>query len=303
MNSLTGYTAFITGGGSGLGRAFAKAACKRQIKVVLADIQADALSQTIAELRSMGGEVTGLTVDVADATAMQRCADEVHRIHGAVNLVFNNAGVTSSGPVWESTDKDWDWLLGVNLKGVINGIRSFVPKMLATAKGDPNFRATVVNTASMAGLITAPGMGIYSVSKHAVVALSECLHHDLQLATTQVGVSVLCPSYVPTAIGNSERNRPSHLANEAPPTKLQLASREAAQRAVSQGGITADEVAEITFQAIEAGRFYIFPNPETLAVVKPRFEHILDQTNPELPYEFFPALKDRRDKMLQSMQE
>ncbi|HPW84881.1 MAG TPA: SDR family oxidoreductase [Rhodoferax sp.] len=301
MTSLNGYTAFITGGGSGLGRAFAKAACKRNINVILADIQADSLNQTVEELRSLGGKVSSITVDVADAAAMHRCSDEVHRLHGPVHLVFNNAGVTSSGPVWESTDKDWDWLLGVNLKGVINGIRSFVPQMLANAKRDPSYRGKVVNTASMAGLITAPGMGIYSVSKHAVVALSECLHHDLQLATTQVEVAVLCPSYVPTAIGNSERNRPTHLANDAPPTKLQLASREAAQQAVSQGGISADAVAEITFQAIEDGRFYIFPSPETLVAVKPRFAHILDQSNPQLPYELFPALKDRRDKMLKSM--
>lgn len=301
MKHTIGSTAFITGGGSGLGRALAFAACKRKIKVILADIQDGALAQTIEQLRIQGGDVTGVTVDVSDPAAMQHCADEVFRAHGAVHLVFNNAGVTSSGPLWESTDKDWDWLLGVNLKGVVNGVRSFVPKMLATAKGDPEFHGVIINTASMAGLLTAPGMGIYSVSKHAVVALSECLHYDLQLATTQVGAAVLCPSYVPTAIGDSERTRPAHMANTEPPTKHQLASRAAAQQAVRQGGITAEQVAEITFQGIEAGRFYIFPSPETLAAIKPRFSHILDQTNPELPYDLFPALKERRERLLKTM--
>ena len=300
MNHMTGTTAFITGGGSGLGRALAFAACRRQIKVILADIQADALNQTIENLRAQGAQVSGVTVDVADAAAMQHCADEIHRTHGPVHWLFNNAGVTSSGPLWESSAKDMDWLMGVNLNGVMNGVRSFVPMMLDTAKRDPEFRGAIINTASMAGLLTAPGMGIYCVSKHAVVALSECLHFDLQLNTTQINAAVLCPSYIPTAIGDSERNRPAHLLNTEPPTKAQMASRAAAQQAVSQGTITADEVAEITFQAVEAGRFYIFPSPETLEAVKPRFEQIVDQTTPEIPYHLFPALKNRRDRILQS---
>ena len=298
MKQFRDGVAVITGGGSGLGKAFALAASERGMKIVLADIQADALEQTVRWLQSRGTEAIGIRVDVANAEAVQALADQAEARFGRVNLVFNNAGVTLGGPVWESTEKDWDWLLGVNLKGVINGVRSFTPKMLSAAAADPAYTGCIVNTASMAGMISAPGMGIYSVSKHAVVALTECLHYDLQLATTQVRAALLCPSYVPTAIVDSERNRPAHLINSEGPTKAQLASRAAAQQAVSQGGISAEAVAEITFQAIESERFYVFPSPETLPVANVRFEQIVRQSNPELPYEMFPSFKERRDRIL-----
>lgn len=298
MKQITGSVAVITGGGSGLGKALAMSASRRAMKLVLADIQPDALDRTVQELRTRGTDAIGVAVDVSDPAAVEALADQAERRFGAVNLLFNNAGVTSGGPVWQSTEKDWDWVLGVNLKGVVNGVRSFTPRMLAAAAADPAYEGCIVNTASMAGLITAPGMGIYSVSKHAVVALSECLHYDLQLVTTQLRAAVLCPSYVPTDIGQSERNRPAHLANSEAPTKAQLASRAAAQQAVSQGAISAEEVAEITFRAVEGERFYVFPSPETLPVFRARCGHVLDQTTPELPYELFPALKDRRDRLL-----
>lgn len=298
MRQITGGVAVITGAGSGLGKALAASASRRAMKLVLADVQPDALDRTVQELRSQGTEAIGVAVDVSDAAAVQALADQAETQFGAVNLLFNNAGVTSGGPIWQSTEKDWEWLLGVNLKGVINGVRSFTPRMLASAAADPAYEGCIVNTASMAGLITAPGMGIYSVSKHAVVALSECLHYDLQLVTTQLRAAVLCPSYVPTEIGQSERNRPARLSNSEAPTKAQLASRAAAQQAVSQGAISAEDVAEITFRAIEGERFYVFPSPETLQVARSRFEHVLNQTTPELPYELFPALKDRRDRLL-----
>lgn len=298
MKQITGGVAVITGGGSGLGKALATAAARRHMKIVLADVQADALDQTAQALRAQGTDAIGIVVDVSDAAAVQRLADQAEEHFGPVHLLFNNAGVTSGGLVWENTEKDWDWLLGVNLKGVINGIRSFAPKMLSAASADSGYEGCIVNTASMAGLLTSPGMGIYSVSKHAVVALSECLHHDLQLVTTQLRAAVLCPSYVTTDIGHSERNRPAHLAASSVLTSSQLAARAASQHAIAHGAISAEDVAEITFQAVEREAFYVVPSPEALALVKARFGHVLDQTNPDLPYEQVPALKERRDRLL-----
>ena len=178
-----------------------------------------------------GADAVGIVIDVSDASAVDQLAQAAMDRFGQVHLLFNNAGVTAGGLVWENTEKDWDWLLGINLKGVVNGVRSFTPKMLAAAASDKAYEGCVVNTASLAGILAGPGMGIYSVSKHAVVALSECLHYDLQLVSPQVRAAVLCPSYVPTAIGNSDRNRPTHLLNEKPPTKAQMASLAAAQQA------------------------------------------------------------------------
>lgn len=301
MRQIKGCVAVITGGGSGLGKALATAAAKREMKLVLADIQADVLDQTVEALRSQGVEAIGVVTDVSDAAAVQRLADQSEQHYGKVHLLFNNAGVTSGGLVWENTERDWDWLLGVNLKGVINGVRSFAPKMLASASADPGYEGCIVNTASMAGLLTAPGMGIYSVSKHAVVALTECLRHDLQLVTTQLRAALLCPSYVSTEIGHSERNRPAHLMDSTPLTKSQLAARAGSQQAVKNGAISADEVAEITFNAIESDSFYVFPSPEALPLVKARLDHVLNQTSPDLPYELVPALKQRRDRLLTAL--
>lgn len=298
MHTFKDGVAVVTGAGSGLGRALALAAADRGMRLVLADVQADALERTAQALRGRGTELLTAVIDVADAAAVESLAQRTERHFGAVRLVFNNAGVTAGGPVWQSTEQDWDWVLGVNLKGVIHGVHSFTPRMLAAAAADPTYTGCIVNTASLAGLLTAPGMGVYAVSKHAVVALSECLHHDLQLAGTQVRAAVLCPSYVPTDIGQSDRNRPAHLRNAEPPTPAQLAARAAAQQAVQQGGISAAAVAEITFGTLENGGFYIFPSPELLPVVRSRMEHVLNQTVPELPYALFPALKDRRDRML-----
>ncbi|QLG95442.1 SDR family NAD(P)-dependent oxidoreductase [Pseudomonas yamanorum] len=298
MKQMKGGVAVVTGGGSGLGKAIAEAAARREMKVVLVDVQADVLEQTVQELRSQGAEVIGVATDVSDAAAVQALANRAEQHFGPVNLLFNNAGVATGGLVWENTEKDWEWLLGVNLKGVVNGVRCFTPRMLAAAAADANYQGCIINTASMAGLLTAPGMGIYSVSKHAVLALSECLYHDLALVTRQLQTAVLCPSYVTTNIGESQRNRPTQLANGEAPTKSQVATRAGTQKDLDNGAISADDVAEITFKAIESGTFYIFPSPEVLPLVKVRTEHILDGTNPNLPYEQVPVLKERRDRLL-----
>lgn len=195
MKQMKGGVAVITGGGSGLGKAIAEAAARREMKLVLADVQADVLEQSVQELRSQGADVIGVVTDVSVASAVQTLADQAEQHFGPVNLLFNNAGVAAGGLVWESTEKDWEWLLGVNLKGVVNGVNCFTPRMLAAAAADQGYQGCIVNTASMAGLLTAPGMGIYSVSKHAVLALSECLYHDLALVGRQLQTAVLCPSY------------------------------------------------------------------------------------------------------------
>lgn len=296
MKQFNNGVAVITGAAAGLGKAMAVAAAQRGMQLVLADIEAHVLEQTVSDLQRNGAQVISHVVDVSDASAVDQLARLAMDRFGQVHLLFNNAGVTAGGLVWENTEKDWDWLLGVNLRGVVNGIRSFTPRMLALAAANPGYEGCIINTASMAGLLTAPGMGIYSVSKHAVVALSECLRHDLQMVSPQLRAAVLCPTFVSTGIGDCERNRPAHLQDNTPLTKSQLAARAAAQQAVKNGAISAEEVAEITFQAIADGRFYVFPSPQALPLVKQRIDHVLDQTNPDLPYDMFPALKQRRDR-------
>ncbi|ACG80253.1 oxidoreductase dehydrogenase signal peptide protein (plasmid) [Phenylobacterium zucineum HLK1] len=303
MNRFKGGVAVVTGGASGLGKAFAEAAVRREMKVVLADIQKDALGETVESLRSQGGDVLGVVTDVAASSSVQALAEATEQQFGPANLVFNNAGVASGGFVWESSEQDWDWLLNVNLKGVANGVRVFTPRMLAAAKADAAYEGCIVNTASMAGLLTAPGMGIYSVSKHAVVALSECLHYDLSLVTQRLRAAVLCPSYVPTNIGQSHRNRPADLANPQPLTKSQVATRKISQKDIDQGAISAEDVAELTFAAIAKGSFYVFPSPETLPLVDIRMQHIVNQTNPDLPYDQVPMLRERRDQILAALAE
>ncbi len=270
-----GRVAVITGAGSGFGREFARVAASRGMKLALADINQTALDETVNELREGGAAVIGVPTDVSSAEAIQALADATMAAFGAVHLLFNNAGVASGGFVWESTPADWQWVMGANVWSVIHGVRIFTPLMLA--HGEP---AHIVNTASAAGLISAPNMGIYNLSKHAVVALSETLYHDLQLAQAQVGVSVLCPAFVPTGIAHSHRNRPADLANDTPPTPSMLQAQQASVKAVESGRISAAEVAALTFAAIDAGQFYIVPHGKILDLVALRMQDVLALRNP-----------------------
>ncbi|MCU0951699.1 MAG: SDR family oxidoreductase [Burkholderiaceae bacterium] len=285
MKDFAGKVAVITGAGSGFGREFARRAHALGMKLVLADIEADALNAVVGELGSAGGQVIGEPVDVARGEDVQRLADRAFAEFGGVQLLFNNAGVGSGGLVWENSDRDWQWVLGVNLWGVIHGIRHFVPRMLAA--GEP---AHVVNTASVAGLVCAPNMGVYNVSKHAVVALTETLKHDLVLAGAPIGVTLLCPAYVPTGIARSHRNRPAELAPEAP-TASQKQAQAAIAKAVDSGRLSAAEVAAMTFDAIAADRFYVLTHPQILPTVELRFDDILQQRNPSDPFSMKPQLK------------
>ena len=208
MNNFKDKIAVITGAGSGFGREFARMSAARGMKLVLADIQADALEQTRLELEGNGTQVVARVVDVADGAQIEALAAAAMEAFGNVHLLFNNAGVGTSGLIWEASIRDWEWTLGVNLWGVIHGVRVFTPLMLAAANADPDYRGHIINTASMAGLLNQPILGAYNVSKHAAVSLTETLYHDLSLITEQVHCSVLCPYFVPTGIHESHRNRP-----------------------------------------------------------------------------------------------
>jgi NAD(P)-dependent dehydrogenase (short-subunit alcohol dehydrogenase family) len=197
----------------------------------------------------------------------QRCADEL----GSIHLVCNNAGVAVSGAVWENSEAEWQWILGVNLLGVVHGVRAFAPRLIAQDEGH------IVNTASVAGLISPPGMGAYCVSKHAVVTLSESLHHDLRERGSRVGVSVLCPAYVPTGIADSKPPQPVVKSTE------RLAKEAALRKAVASGKLSADDVARAVVAAVKENRFYILTHPAIKGAVRARMEDLLDERSPRDP--------------------
>lgn len=274
---MTPKTAVITGAGSGFGLETARIAARRGMNLVLVDVQADALEKAAAEFTHV--QVLARVVDVAKAEPMEALARDVQARFGAPHFVFNNAGVGSGGLIWENALSDWEWVLGVNLMGVVHGVRLFTPMMLAAAKADPAYHGHIVNTASMAGMLNPPNMGVYNVSKHAVVSLSETLYQDLSLVTDQVHASVLCPFFVPTGISQSHRNRPSEFA-AAKPTKSQLISQAQTDKAVSSGKLTAADVAAMVFDAIDHNKFYIFSHPQALAGVQTRLEDVMLLRNP-----------------------
>ncbi|WER44455.1 SDR family oxidoreductase [Cupriavidus sp. WKF15] len=291
MKQFEGRVAVITGGASGFGKEFARTGAALGMKLVLADVQQDALDAAVAELRAQGADVIGVRTDVSRGEQVQALADAAMERFGQVNVLFNNAGVGAGGLLWENSLKDWEWVLGVNLYGVIHGVRIFTPLMLAAAEKDPDYQAHIVNTASMAGLLSPPAMGVYNVSKHAVVTLTETLYQDLGLVTEQVRCSVLCPYFVPTGINQSQRNRPADLANDAPPTRSQMVSQALTDKAVSSGKVTAEDVARKTFDAIREESFYIYSHPQALAPVQQRFEDIIGQRNPGDPFADKPEVR------------
>ncbi len=283
ISDFQGKTAVLTGAGSGFGLECARIGAKLGMNLVLVDVQQDALDIAQAELEAAGAQVLARKVDVSSAEQMEALAQAVQQRFGAPHFVFNNAGVGSGGLIWENSVKDWEWVLGVNVWGVIHGVRLFTPMMLAAAKADPTYRGHIVNTASMAGLLTPPNMGIYNVSKHAVVSLSETLYQDLKLVTDQVGASVLCPYFVPTGISQSHRNKPAALADEKP-TQSQLIGQAMSDKAVSSGKITAAQVAEMVFHAMRHDQFYIYSHPKALGNAQSRFDAIVAGTNPPDPF-------------------
>ena len=283
ISDFKGKTAVLTGGASGFGLECARIGASLGMNLVIVDVQADALKQAHDELKSLGATVMAKKVDVSNADAMQGLASAVFERFGAPHFVFNNAGVGAGGLVWENTVADWEWLLGVNLWGVIHGVRLFTPMMLDAAKQDPHYQGHIVNTASMAGLLTPPNMGIYNVTKHAVVSLTETLYQDLKLVSDQVSASVLCPYFVPTGINNSERNRPEGLKPQVV-TPSQLIGQAMSNKAVSSGKVSAAQVAQMVFDAILADQFYIYSHPKALGNAQTRFDAIVQGHNPPDPF-------------------
>lgn len=278
MKDFAGKVAVITGAGSGFGREFARLGAGLGMKLVLADIQADALAATADELRARGVELIAERVDVSRAEDVERLALRTKEAFGKAHLLFNNAGVAAGGLVWENTTKDWEWVLGVNLWGVIHGVRCFVPMMLE--QGD---ECHVVNTASVAGLLSTQLMGIYNVSKHGVVTLTETLYNDLRLKGANIGVTLLCPAYVPTNINQSQRNRPE---GESELTESMRAAQAAMDKAVTSGRVSAEDVAKMTFEAIRENRFYVVTHPRILSSVELRLQDVVEQRNPSDPFTF-----------------
>ncbi len=290
----SGGIAVITGAGSGFGLEACRIAAARGMHVAMADVQTDALDKAAAEIRATGVQVLAQRVDVSSAEQMQALADAVQQRFGAPNFVFNNAGVGAGGLIWEHTLKDWEWVVGVNLMGVAHGVRLFTPMMLAAAKADPAWQGHIVNTASMAGLLCAPNMGVYNVVKHGVVAMSETLYQDLALVTDQVHAHVLCPYFVPTGIHASERNRPGDMANEADkPTRSQLIAQAMSTKAVTSGKVSAAEVAQFVFDAMDENRFYIYSHPRAIGLVQTRLEDILTPRNPSDPFATRPEVGEK----------
>jgi len=280
LKDFENKVAVITGGASGLGRAFADKAATLKMKLVLGDIREEPLQQAVAELKSAGAEVVALGGDVSKAQYIESLAALATDSFGAVHCLFNNAGVGSGGLIWENTVKDWEWVLNVNLWGVIHGVRTFTPLMLAAAKNDLAYEGHIVSVASIAGLI-APGlMGAYNVSKHAVVAHSESLYHDLAKVEPRIAASVLCPGFTPTGISRSHVSRPVEMHNADGPTDSMIKAQQMMERAVSSGRLTAVDVANITFEAIRDRQFYILSHPNFMKLVKARLEDIAEMRNP-----------------------
>ena len=298
MSDFKGRTAVLTGAASGFGLEMARIAAAEGMHIVMVDVQADALATARAEIEALasaqgqhGGRVLARQVDVSSASAMQALADEVLAQLGAPHIVFNNAGVGSGGLVWENSVKDWEWVLGVNVWGVIHGVRLFTPMMLAAAQADPAWQGHIINTASMAGLLSPPNMGVYNVSKHAVVALSETLYQDLALVTEQVHAHVLCPFFVPTGIVASQRNRPADMQDpNTPPTRSQLIGKAMSEKAVGSGKVSAADVAAKVFAALRARQFYIYSHPKALVSVQMRMEDVVMGRNPTDPFQDKPEV-------------
>ncbi|MFN3736457.1 SDR family oxidoreductase [Hydrogenophaga sp.] len=283
IDNFAGKTAVLTGAGSGFGLECARIAAQRGMNLVLVDVQQDALDRAVAELSASGVAILARRVDVSKGDQMEALAQAVQERFGAPHFVFNNAGVAIAGLLWEHSVRDWEWVMGVNVWGVIHGVRLFTPMMLAAAEADPSWRGHIVNTASMAGLLTPPNMGVYNVSKHAVVSLTESLYQDLKLVTDQLSASVLCPYFVPTAINQSERNRPADLV-VGKPTKSQLIGQAMSDKAISSGKVTAAEVAARVFDAVANDQFYVYSHPKALGNARSRFDAIVAGQNPPDPF-------------------
>jgi NAD(P)-dependent dehydrogenase (short-subunit alcohol dehydrogenase family) len=278
MKEFKGKVAVVTGAASGIGRAMAERFAAEGMKVVLADIETGVLAQTEAEMKAAGAAVLAVRTDVSSASDVQALAGRTIDAFGAVHILCNNAGVPPVvGPSWELTEADWQWVLGVNLWGVIHGIRAFVPIMLKQGS-----EGHIVNTASIAGLLSAPWAATYDVAKHGVVTLSESLHGELALTGSKVKVSVLCPAWVKTQLMDGGRNRPTALRDKSRPESAvpQASVMEQAFRQFVATGTEPAGIAEMVLEAIRQQRFYVLPHPQWKEQIRARMENILEERNP-----------------------
>lgn len=277
MKEFKGRVAVVTGAASGIGRAMAERFAAEGMKVVLADVEREALAKTETEMKASGATVLAVTTDVSRAADVQSLADRTIDAFGAVHVLCNNAGV---GPVmgasWELTEADWQWVLGINLWGALHGIRVFVPVMLGQ-----DSEGHIVNTASMAGLLSAPWGATYDVAKHGIVTLSESLHRELAMIGAKVKVSVLCPAWVKTQLMDGDRNRPAELQNEpGQQTTPQATLFDQAVRQLVTNGTDPKEIGDLVLNAIRDEKFYILPHPEWKEQVRDRMEGIIEERNP-----------------------
>jgi NAD(P)-dependent dehydrogenase (short-subunit alcohol dehydrogenase family) len=278
MKEFKGKVAVITGAASGIGRGIAERCVGQGMKVVLADIDEANLIKAETELKTAGGTVLGVRTDVSKRSDVELLARRALEAFGQVHLLFNNAGVGAGGAPWEATWNDWEWVIGVNLWGVIHGVKVFTPLML-----EQNTECHIINTSSAAGLIVGGGSAPYAVAKHAVVALSESLYLALQQRNSLVKVSVLCPGLVRTDIANAERHRPAELCNEPVTMTPERQAGLAALKAVIDAGIPPLQVADVVFDAIKKEQFYILPQPEWTEAIQLRTDTLLRMENPESP--------------------
>jgi NAD(P)-dependent dehydrogenase (short-subunit alcohol dehydrogenase family) len=271
MKDFRGKVAVITGAASGFGREFARACAAEGMRVALADVDEKGMLETVAQLPA-GADSLVTRCDVSRPGDLEALAAATYQRFGAAHVVFNNAGVAVCGPAWMATLEDWKWVLDINLMGVVHGVRSFVPRMLEGGEG-----GHIVNTASVAGLISLPGSAVYCVSKHAVVTLSECLRHDLKVAGSAIGVSVLCPAFVQTGIFESARNRPKDLA---PTNPLGKPYEDAGKKALAASKLSAADIARVTLDAVRSERFYVIPHQKTKAAIETRMQDVLQERDP-----------------------
>ena len=278
MKEFQGKVAVITGAASGIGRGIAERCVAEGMKIVLADVDEANLAKTETELKSRGATVLAVMTDVSKRSDVERLARRTLDAFGQVHLLFNNAGVAAGGSPWDATWNDWEWVIGVNLWGVIHGVKVFMPLMLAQ-----NTECHIVNTSSVAGIVAGSGSAPYAVTKHGVVALSESLYLSLQQRNSPVKVSVLCPGLVRTNICDAEHHRPAELCNEPAQKSPELEANMAAFKAVLQSATPPLEVADAVFDAIRNEQFYIVPHPEWLDVVQLRTDNLLRMENPQSP--------------------
>ena len=271
MKNLQNKVAVITGAASGFGRELAIACAAEGMSLALTDIDEKNLQATV-DLLSPGTPVLTMKCDVAKADQVEQLAVATYERFGASHLLFNNAGVLVGGPLWTATLQDWEWMLGINVMGVAHGIRSFVPRMLQQKD-----ECHIVNTSSVAGLLSVPGGGIYCATKHAVVTMSECLDQELRAEQASIGVSVLCPAFVSTGIADAARNRPAELGESNP---LNAKFEEQTRKATQAGKISASDIARITLDAVKEERFYILPHQKIKGAIETRMRDILDERRP-----------------------